>query len=60
MRASELYSQEARETARRMEKMTVRMQDLAMTTKQETVLMRVITTVTLLFLPATFIAVSSL
>lgn len=40
-----------------MEIMTLRMQDLAMTTKQETVLMRVITTVTLLFLPATFMAV---
>jgi Mg2+ and Co2+ transporter CorA len=40
-----------------METMTLKMQDLAMKTKQETVSMRVITTVTLFFLPATFIAV---
>jgi len=42
-----------------MEVMTDKMQDLAMKTKQETVSMRVITTVTLFFLPATFIAVSN-
>ncbi|KAF1948008.1 hypothetical protein EJ02DRAFT_391532 [Clathrospora elynae] len=55
-KASEFYAKESRESAARMEKMTVKMQDLAMITKQETVSMRVITTVTLFFLPATFIA----
>jgi len=57
-KASEFYAKESRESAARMETMTVKMQDLAMKTKQETVSMRVITTVTLFFLPATFIAVS--
>jgi len=57
-KASEFYAKESRESAARMEIMTVKMQDLAMKTKQETVSMRVITTVTLFFLPATFIAVS--
>ncbi|KAI4647488.1 uncharacterized protein J4E78_008802 [Alternaria triticimaculans] len=55
-KASEFYAKESRESAARMEIMTVKMQDLAMKTKQETVSMRVITTVTLFFLPATFIA----
>ncbi|CAN9101249.1 unnamed protein product [Alternaria alternata] len=55
-KASEFYAKESRESAARMETMTLKMQDLAMKTKQETVSMRVITTVTLFFLPATFIA----
>lgn len=36
--------------------MTIEMHDIAQKTKQETVSMRVITSVTLFFLPATFIA----
>jgi hypothetical protein len=40
-----------------MEIMTTEMHEIAKQTKQETVSMRVITTVTLFFLPATFIAV---
>jgi len=57
-KASEYYAKESRKSAARMEKMTLTMQDLAVKTTQETVSMRVITTVTLFFLPATFIAVS--
>jgi hypothetical protein len=41
-----------------MELVTIEMHDIAKKTEQETVSMRVITTVTLFFLPATFIAVS--
>jgi Mg2+ and Co2+ transporter CorA len=41
-----------------MESMTKEMHEIAKKTKQETVSMRVITSVTLFFLPATFIAVS--
>lgn len=40
-----------------MEQMTVEMHAVAKKTEHETVSMRVITTVTLFFLPATFIAV---
>jgi hypothetical protein len=43
-----------------MENMTLEMHAIAKKTEQETVSMRVITTVTLFFLPATFIAVSIL
>ncbi|CAN9126841.1 unnamed protein product [Alternaria alternata] len=43
-KASEFYAKESRESAARMETMTLKMQDLAMKTKQETVSMRVITT----------------
>ena len=57
-KASEFYAKESRESAARMESLTVEMQDLAMKTKQETVSLRVITTLTLFFIPATFIAVS--
>ena len=56
--ASEFHAKKSRESAARMETMTVKMQDLAVKTRQETVSMRVITIVTLFFLPATFIAVS--
>ncbi|KAF7566672.1 hypothetical protein TUN199_06494 [Pyrenophora tritici-repentis] len=55
-KASEFYAKESRESAARMEEMTLTMQALAVKTTQETVSMRVITTVTLFFLPATFIA----
>jgi Mg2+ and Co2+ transporter CorA len=43
-----------------MEAMTESMHDLAVKTKQETVSMKIITLVTLFFLPGTFIAVSCL
>lgn len=43
-----------------MEAMTIEMHEIAQKTRKETVSMRVITSVTLFFLPATFIAVSLL
>lgn len=41
-----------------MEEMTARMQDVANRTEKETVSMRIITLVTMFFLPGTFISVS--
>ncbi|KAF2852756.1 hypothetical protein T440DRAFT_391296 [Plenodomus tracheiphilus IPT5] len=56
MRASELLAKKAQVSAKNMEGMTEAMWDVARKTEQETVSMRVITSVTLFFLPATFIA----
>jgi hypothetical protein len=47
-------------SAKKMEAMTEAMHLLAVKTKQETVSMKIITLVTLFFLPGTFIAVSCL
>lgn len=58
--ASESLAKKAQSSADHMEYMTKAMYDIAHKTKQETVSMRVITSVTLFFLPATFIAVSDL
>ncbi|KAH7356218.1 hypothetical protein BKA66DRAFT_250388 [Pyrenochaeta sp. MPI-SDFR-AT-0127] len=62
-RKSLLYSilqhhgvKQAQTSADQMERMTREMHEIAKKTKQETVSMRVITSVTLFFLPATFIA----
>jgi hypothetical protein len=60
MQASEVFARRAQESAVKMEAMTLNMNDLARKTKQETVSMRVITLVTLFFLPGTFIGVSHL
>jgi Mg2+ and Co2+ transporter CorA len=59
VRTSADFAQKAQQSADHMERMTIDMHEIAKKTKQETVSMRVITTVTLFFLPATFIAVSS-
>ncbi|RDW75413.1 hypothetical protein BP6252_06555 [Coleophoma cylindrospora] len=56
MEASKSFAEEARLSTNRMEGMTKEMQILAQKTKQETVSMRVITLVTLFFLPGTFIS----
>lgn len=50
----------AQESTVRMEKLTNEMNDLARKTKQETVSMKVITLVTLFFLPGTFMSASIL
>ncbi|KAF2444642.1 hypothetical protein P171DRAFT_513703 [Karstenula rhodostoma CBS 690.94] len=55
MRSSELFAKKAHESALNMEALTNNMNDLAQKTKQETVSMRIITLVTLFFLPGTFI-----
>jgi hypothetical protein len=57
VKANESFAKKAELSANRMELMTWEMHDIAKKTEQETVSMRVITTVTLFFLPATFIAV---
>jgi len=43
-----------------MEQMTSRMEEIALKTEEETVSMRIVTYVTLFFLPGTFVSVSSL
>jgi hypothetical protein len=59
MKASEMLAERAQQSAVKMESMTERMYEIADKTKQETVSMRIITLVTLFFLPGTFISVSS-
>ncbi|KAF2793633.1 hypothetical protein K505DRAFT_243993 [Melanomma pulvis-pyrius CBS 109.77] len=56
VRANEFFAKEAQISANHMETMTIDMHDIAQKTKKETVSMRVITSVTLFFLPSTFIA----
>lgn len=58
MEASRLYAETSQLSARRMELMTEEMHFIAVKTKEETVSMRIITWVTLFFLPGTFISVS--
>lgn len=57
MEASKSFAEEARKSTNNMEDMTRQMNALAQKTKQETVSMRIITLVTLFFLPGTFISV---
>lgn len=57
MKASEFFADQALRSSREMEKLSQHMHVLAIETKQETVSMRVITLVTLFFLPGTFVAV---
>jgi hypothetical protein len=59
MEASIVFAKRAHESAVKMEAMTSNMNDIAHKTRQETVSMRIITLVTLFFLPGTFIGVSS-
>ena len=56
--ANKLLAQRAQESQEHMENMTKHMSALAEKTQQETVSMRIITLVTLFFLPGTFICVS--
>ncbi|KAK4544430.1 hypothetical protein LTR36_004321 [Oleoguttula mirabilis] len=58
MEANRLLAEKAHVSALRMEEMTHEMQIIAHKTKAETVSMRIITLVTLFFLPGTFISVS--
>lgn len=58
MEASRLYAQRAQNSAARMERMTREMRIIAEKTKKDTVSMKIITWVTLFFLPGTFISVS--
>jgi Mg2+ and Co2+ transporter CorA len=60
MEASKMLAEKAQQSAAKMEVMTEKMHDIAIKTKQETVSMRIITLVTLFFLPGTFISVSYL
>jgi hypothetical protein len=57
VKANDLFAQKAQGSADHMVLLTDEMHDIAKKTKQETVSMRVITSVTLFFLPATFCAV---
>ncbi|KAI9866764.1 MAG: hypothetical protein M1813_000706 [Trichoglossum hirsutum] len=56
LEASKLLAQKAQQSADNMENMTRDMHAIARKTKQETVSMRIITLVTLFFLPGTFIS----
>ena len=58
MEANRALAEKAQLSALRMEEMTHEMQVIAHKTKAETVSMRIITLVTLFFLPGTFISVS--
>ena len=55
--ASKDLATEAQESARKSETLTLEMHEIAQKTKQETISMRIITFVTLAFLPGTFICV---
>lgn len=50
---------QATKSSIKMEEMTARMQEIADRTERETVSMRIITLVTMFFLPGTFISVST-
>merc|ERR1711939_223507 len=54
--AIKMISKQCHTSTEHMESMTVEMRELAVKTKQETVSMRIITLVTLFFLPGTFIS----
>ncbi|EXJ93764.1 hypothetical protein A1O1_02157 [Capronia coronata CBS 617.96] len=56
MQANKLFASEARCSAQRMEEMTKEMKSLTLKTTLETVMMRIITVVTVFFLPATFVS----
>ncbi|KAL1635092.1 hypothetical protein SLS56_001844 [Neofusicoccum ribis] len=56
MEASRMFAEKAQLSANSMESMTRDMHQIAVKTKQETVSMRIITLVTLFFLPGTFIS----
>lgn len=57
MKASEFFASKAQQSSDSMEKLTEKMHTIAEETKKETISMRIITVVTLIFLPGTFVAV---
>lgn len=57
MEASKRFAEKAEASTKEMQSMTEEMNALTQKTKQETVSMRIITLVTLFFLPGTFISV---
>lgn len=57
MEASKSFAEKAEASTKEMQNMTEEMKELTQKTKQETVSMRIITLVTLFFLPGTFISV---
>jgi Mg2+ and Co2+ transporter CorA len=57
MEASKKFAEKAEASTTKMHSMTEEMNALTQKTKQETVSMRIITLVTLFFLPGTFISV---
>jgi hypothetical protein len=57
MEANRLLTKHAQESAERMEDMTKEMNRVALKTKDETVSMKIITLVTLFYLPGTFMSV---
>lgn len=58
MQANFLVSERAQVSTSKMEALTEKMHEIAAKTQTETVSMRIITVVTLFFLPGTFISVS--
>ncbi len=60
MEASKLIAERGQLSADKMESITQDMHELARKTKQETVSVRIMTLVTLFFLPGTFISVPAL
>lgn len=60
IQANEYFAKKSQQSADNMEIMTRKMRVTAEKTERETVSMRVITSVTLFFLPATFLAVGIL
>jgi Mg2+ and Co2+ transporter CorA len=57
MKASEFFANKAQQSSDSVETITSQMHTIAIQTQQETVSMRIITLVTLFFLPGTFVAV---
>jgi len=60
MLTNQELSHRAHDSTRRMERMTESMEAIAKKTERETILVRIITVVTLLFLPATYVSVGFL
>jgi len=59
METNKDLTQKAQMSAEKMEALTEQMNDIAIKTERETVSMRIVTIVTLFFLPGTFVSVSN-
>lgn len=57
MSTSKTLADKAQESSEKMEDLTEQMRQIALKTEKETIFMRIITVVTLFFLPGTFVAV---
>lgn len=55
---TKLLAEKAQDSAEKMEILTYHMREIAIKTEKETVFMRIVTVVTLFFLPGTFVSVS--